>query len=161
MVLRPLGLAFALLAVGACRSPSPPPRPIGSVLVQPFRCADPVTAEAVRNVVIGTLASHTSARIVRDGAAEVVVEGTVTTGSGAVGTGSMLGSPQVVGGAFRGAAGQYVTGVTALVLRDGEILASASWGQALTGEALEPPEHVAAEAAERLLSVLRDHGLPK
>lgn len=159
---RPAILAAMLLA--GCAS-APPANPIRSVRVMPFQCVDPVVGEAVRNIVLGTLSKHSSARIARDGEAEVVVEGTVTMLSGSSGTGRVAGlaygGNAGVGGRYQSTGGDWVSGVTALVLRNGEILTTAAWAQELNSDALRPPEEVAREAASELLSALRSKGLPK
>lgn len=128
--------------------------PITSVLVTPFKCEDPIVADAVRNVFIGFLTKNSNARILREGTADVVVEGTVTaTVGGSSGKGGFSQNESSSGGAF-------VSGVTALVTRNGEVLTSAEWGQALKGgRGLLAPEEVARRGADRLVRELRRHGL--
>jgi hypothetical protein len=126
----------------------------------------PIVAEAVRNVVIGTLLEHTSARIVRDGEAEIVIEGTVTMlrGGSEKGGGGFGVIGVVAGGStsHQGSAGDWISGVTALALRSGALVTSASFGQKLEGNnPLLPAETVAAEFADRLVGALRSKGLPR
>jgi hypothetical protein len=138
-------------SVAACRTPSPAPPPIQAILVKSFQCADPIVAEAVRNVFLGALARESGARILRQGDADVVIEGTVTIGHGAGAESGWKGS--------HASAGEFVSGVTALVLRQGEIVTSAEEGQQLRGVGLKPPEEIAMRVADKLVRALRREGL--
>ena len=126
----------------------PPPPPIKVIRVGAFECDNAVIGKAVRNVFIETLL-HYDARIIKEGDADIVIEGTVTLSHG--GSSSDRGRVSV---------GEYVSGVTSTATRTGEILTSASWGQSLEkGSELLPPETVAREAAENLASALSEKGL--
>ena len=126
----------------------PPPTPIKVIRVGAFECDNAVIAKAVRNVFIETLLKY-DARIIKEGDADVVIEGTVTLSHG--GSSSDRG---------RVSAGEYVSGVTSTATRSGEIITSASWGQSLEkGSELLPPEIVAREAADNLADALTDKGL--
>jgi len=151
-------LVAILLTFGchATRDVSVSAMPITSVLVTPFKCDDPIVAEAVRNVFVGFLTKNSSARILREGTADVVVEGTVTaTVGGSSGSDAWSGREGAAGGVF-------VSGVTALVTRNGEVITSAEWSQALKGgRGLVAPEEVARKTADRLVRELRRHGLSR
>ena len=155
----------AILATGGCRSTSDvfvSAVPITSVLVTPFQCEDPIVAEAVRNVFIGYLTKNSSARIVREGTADVVVEGTVTATVGESSGGSFGRNTSFFGGKKSASGGEFVSGVTALVTRNGDVITSAEWSQALKGgRGLLAPEEVARKAADRLVRELRRHGLSR
>jgi hypothetical protein len=100
--------------------------------------------------------------VVREGEADVVIEGTVTLGMGDSSSVRVGGGQSVIVGKGQSVGGDYVSGVTALVLRGSEVLTSASWGQNLgKGETLLPPESVAREAADRLLKRLFAVGLQR
>ncbi len=151
-------LALCGLFVAGCRTPKTPPpeivpkRPITSIRVGNFQCENAITAQAIRNVFIETLALRSDAKLIREGEADVFIEGTVTIAHGGGSSGK---TKDVVGL-------DYVSGVTSLVLRDGEILTSASWGQVMTnGRELLPPESVARNAADRMLAALLREGLKR
>lgn len=153
-----------VLMLAACRAPDAVrtgPSPIRTVRVETFRCEDPVTGEAVRNVFLGMLAEESRASVVREGAADVVVEGTVTMLTGAAGESRAT----VVGvagtAASQASGGRYVGGVTALALRDGTVLTSASRGQTLGDDDLRSSEQIARDVADRLVDELRERGLAR
>lgn len=138
----------------------PPPPPINTIRIGDFKCDNEITALAVRNVFIEIIGRNRSVKVVREGEADVVVEGTVTYGEGAV-SGNLGGGSNWAASRISGA-GDYVSGVTAVSFRDGEILTSASWGQVIAkGKEILPPELVARHAAERLLGALYRHGLSR
>ena len=150
--------ALCVLFVVGCRttkSPTPeivPKRSITSIRVGNFQCENAITAQAIRNVFIETLALRSEAKLIREGESDVVIEGTVTIARG----GGSSGKTKDVAGV------DYVSGVTSLVLRNGEILTSASWGQVMTnGRELLPPESVARNTAERLFGKLCREGLKR
>ncbi len=161
-----IAVALGVFAIAGCRTPkSPTPeaipkRPITSVRVGDFQCDNAVTAQAVRNVFIEVLALRGDAKIVKEGTADVVIEGTVTTAQGASSSSRIGGGRDVFAGKSQGSGGDYVSGVTSVALRDGEILTSASWGQVIaSGRELLPPESVARTAADRMLAALFREGL--
>ena len=166
-----LGLLFfatVVFTATGCRTPKtpaperPPPRAINSIRVGNFQCDNAVTAQAVRNVFIEVLALRGDAKLVRDGEADVVIEGTVTLAHGGSSSGSLGGGSGWIAGKSQGVGGDYVSGVTSVAMRDGEILTSASWGQVIAkGRELLPPESVARSAAERLFGALYSHGLKR
>ena len=151
-------VALSILVGTGCRtakapvSVAHPKPPITSIRVGEFQCDNSVTGKAVRNVFIEMLALRGEAKVIREGAADVVIEGTVTTAQ-AASTSSRANSSQ-------GSGGDYVSGVTAVAMREGDILTSASWGQIIaSGRAILPPESVAKSAADRLLAALFREGL--
>ena len=100
------------------------------------------------------LSLRSDVKVVREGDADVVLEGTVTTAKAASGS-SRAGKSQESGG-------DYISGVTSIALRNGEILTSASWGQVIaSGRELLPPESVARTAADRMLAALFREGLKR
>ena len=164
-----LALPITLILTGiGCRTPKepspqrPPPRPISVIRIGDFQCENAVTAQAVRNVFIEVISLRGDVKLVREGEADVVIEGTVTSVQAGSSSGHIAGGPNWVGGKSQGVGGDYVSGVTALVLRDGQILFSASWGQVMAkGSELLPPELVARRTAERLLGTLYKEGLKR
>ena len=161
-------LSTLVFTATGCRTPGPPaperppPRAINSIRIGNFQCENAVTAEAVRNVFIEVLALRGDAKLVREGEADVVIEGTVTLAQGGSSSARLGGGPGWVAGKSEGVGGDYVSGVTSLVLRNGEILFSASWGQVMSkGGELLPPELVARRTAERLLGTLYREGLKR
>ena len=127
-----------------------------------FQCENAVTAQAVRNVFIEVISLRGDVKLVREGEADVVIEGTVTSGQAGSSSGHIAGGPNWLGGKSQGVGGDYVSGVTALVLRDGQIWFSASWGQVMSkGSELLPPELVARRTAERLLGTLYKDGMKR
>jgi hypothetical protein len=166
--MNPLGMAClstaVLLLTCSCRTeeqgPSSNSPPINSIRVGTFQCSNEITARAVRNVFAEVLLKHAEVKVVQDGEADVVIEGTVTTSTGSSGSGGVGGGQSLILGRAQNAGGDYVSGVTCLALRNGDIFSSASWGQNLgKGESLLAPETVAREAANRLLSQLFRKGL--
>lgn len=152
-----LVVALGVLVATGCRTPAPepPPKtPITSVRIGNFQCDNAVTSQAVRNVFIEMFALRSDVKIVREGDADVVIEGTVTTAKAE--SGASRGNKSQESG------GDYISGVTSIALRDGEILTSASWGQVIaSGRALLPPESVARTAADRMLAALFREGLKR
>lgn len=164
-----LALAMASF-VPACRSPEPAPqsvnrpapRPINSIRIGKFQCNNEVTAQAVRNVFVEVLARYADVKVVQEGEADIVIEGTITMGMAGSSSSSIGGGNAFIAGKSQGAGGEYVSGVTSLVLRDGEILASASWGQDIgKGSAMMSPESVARRSADRLLPSLLQQGMKR
>ncbi len=157
-------LSLFLVGVG-CRTkapkPVPPPPPqINTIRVGDFQCDNAITAQAVRNVFIEVIGRNRLVKIIREGEADVLIEGTVTSGHAGSSTGSFGAGPNYAAGKSRAVAGEYVSGVTATAIRNGEILTSASWGQVIAkGEELLPPEYVARNAANRLVDWLHRFGL--
>ena len=108
------------------------------------------------------LVRYGDVKVLQEGAADVVLEGTVTVANGDSSSGRIGGGQSLIVGRSQHVAGDYVSGVTSLALRNGEILTSASWGQNFgKGDALLPPESVARRAAERLLDQLYREGLKR
>ena len=164
-------VALGVLAATGCRTPKTPKppvpeipvkKPITSIRVGNFLCADTVTAQAVRNVFIEILMLRGDTKLVREGEADVVIEGTVTTASGESSSSRIGGGRGWVAGKSQGTGGDYISGITSIALRDGEILTSASWGQVIAnGREILPPESVARTAADRMLAVLFHEGLKR
>jgi hypothetical protein len=165
-------LITALLLTGVgCRSskvaattePVPPPPPaINTLRIGDFQCDNAVTAQAVRNVFIEVIGHNRFVKVVREGEADIVIEGTVTTAEAGSSVSSLGAGSNWAAGRSRTTAGQYVSGVTSVAYRKGEILTSASWGQVIAkGEELLPPELVARRAADRLMGSLYRYGLKK
>jgi hypothetical protein len=160
-------IAMALF-VTACASLHPPkqllnrpaPHPINSICVGKFQCANEVTAQAVRNVFLEVLAHYGDVKVVQEGDADVVIQGTVTLANGGSSSGSVGGNGYFIVGKNHSILGDYVSGVTSLALRNGEVLTSASYGQNL-GKGLLPPESVARIAANRLAAELVREGMKR
>ena len=156
-------LILSALLSACAETPTADYPKIQTILVQPFQCSDPVIAAAAQNVFVNVLTSYSTARVVREGPADVVVEGTITFVTGATSQGGVGAS--AVGGTFgafgssRSAAGDYVSGITALATRDGEVIAGANWGQTLGSGKIVAPETVAREVAAALYDRLRKVGL--
>lgn len=167
--------ALLILTIGlfsttvGCRHTEPEPlknrpsvEPINSIRVGKFKCDNEVIGEATRNVYVEMLSRYGDVKVVTEGDADVVVDGTVTLGQGSSSNAGISGSKDFVFGKSKSVGGDYVSGVTALVVRKGEIITSASWGQRLKkGEELLPPEIVARHAADGLLRVLGREGLKR
>lgn len=101
-------------------------------------------------------------RIIQEGDVDVIIEGTVTMSMGGSSSGSIVGGANFISGSDKSAAGYFVSGVTALALRDGGILTSASWGQTIKkGSGIIPPEEVARNGAQRLVDQLAREGLKR
>lgn len=129
----------------------PPTRPINSIRVASFKCDNEVTGQAVRNVFMEMLARYGDVKVVLEGEADVIIEGTVTV--------ALMDSSSSKG---ERVATTYISGVTALAMRDGGVLASSSWGQVLEKKSPSiPPEKIAREAADRLLGQLAREGLKR
>jgi len=168
-VLANIALMLPLVFMTACRSGPPQQllnrpmsRPINSIRVGTFQCENEVTGEAVRNVFLELLARYGDAKVVRAGEADVLVEGTVTLAKWDSGSVRVGGGGDVFAGKGHRVAGDFVSGVTSVVMRDGQVLASASWGQNVgKGNELMAPESVAHRAADRLLGQLSREGLKR
>lgn len=162
-----LVIVLALISVG-CRTatdskpakyePRPvPPRLPTTIKIGKFECENQVTAQATRNVFIETLSRNRSLKIVQEGEAEITVEGTITQAHGGSSGGNLAGGTDWIAGKSQAVVGEFVSGITALAYRKGEILTSASWGQVLSkGAKLLPPEYVAREAAGRLENAIAE-----
>ena len=155
-------LSLLLIGVG-CRTPKnsksseplpQPPPPINIIKIGDFQCENQITAKAVRNVFIEIIGHNRFVKLVREGEADVVIEGTVTY--------AQAGSAGATGARVRIVEGEYVSGVTSIATRNGEIVTSTSFGQVMSkGGELLPPEYVARRAADRLLGELYRHGLKR
>jgi hypothetical protein len=104
--------------------------------------------------------------VLTEGEADVVVAETVTLGASGASASKMsgvaIGGAGGVGGKSRSVEGDYLSGVTALANRNGEIITSASWDQRMQpGGILMPPEEVARNGAVHLLAVLETEGLKR
>lgn len=139
-------------------------QPIRSIRVGKFQCDNETIGESARNVFVELLVDYGDVKVVREGEADVVVEGTVSLANGGASSGATGGfSKNQSGVSFGGQSqidGGYVSGVTSVAVRDGAIIASASWGQ-IFGKKKEflPPQTVAREAAHRLSRKLADAGM--
>jgi hypothetical protein len=160
--------AFAVLVlfVTACASNQhqllnrPTPSPINSIRVGTFQCADEVMGLAVRNVFLEVLGNSGDVKVVQEGDADVVIQGTVTLLRGGSSSGSAGANANFALAENKSSGGDYVSGVTSLALRNGDIITSASFGQSLNkGGRLFPPELVAREAANRLVDQLVCQGM--
>ncbi len=162
---RLLVVSLVLIGVG-CRTPkgpkpteTPPPQ-INTIRVGNFQCDNSVTAQAVRNVFLEVLGRNRFVKLIREGEADVLIEGTVTSGQAGSSNGSFGAGPNWAGGRSSAVAGEYISGVTSTAYRNGEILKSASWGQVIGKNAkILPPEDVARNAANRLVGSLYLCGL--
>jgi hypothetical protein len=149
-------LALCGCATGSNTLPAAAPVPlIKSVLVVPFECTDPIMGEAARNVFLQTLARDTGARVLREGSADVRIEGTVVLFDGGEAKGAAKGAKAKLALSE----GQYVSGITAVATRGGEVIAAANWGQQKRTEGTLPPEFVARVVAEHLTKSLLREGL--
>jgi hypothetical protein len=150
---------FASFATSCAHQPKqllnrPVSHPINSICIGKFQCANEVTEQAVRNVFLEVLANYGDVKVVLEGDADVVIQGTVTLGKG--------GSASAGVGKDQLSVGEYVSGVTSLALRNGEVITSASYGQNIgKGDELRSPEEVAREAANRLADQLVNEGMKK
>src|SRR5947209_2295804 len=107
------------------------PSPINSIRVASFKCNNEITGQAVRNVFMEVLLNYGDVKVIQEGDADVVIEGTVTTSTGTSSSAAIGGGQSIILGKSQNVGGDYVTGVTCLALRSGEIFTSASWGQNL------------------------------
>lgn len=138
----------------------PTPSPINSIRVGTFQCADEVMGLAVRNVFLEVLGNSGDVKVVQEGDADVVIQGTVTILRGGSSSGSAGAYGNFAAAQNKSTAGDYVSGITSLALRNGDIITSASFGQNLDkGGSLFPPELVAREAANRLVDQLVCQGM--
>jgi hypothetical protein len=165
--------ALLILTVGlfsatvGCKHTEPEPlknrpaaRPINSIRVGQFKCDNPITGEAVRNVFIEMIVRKCDTRVVTDGDADVVIEGTVTFAH--VAGNASFGSTSVVVGNGNNVNGGAVSGVTGVARRNGEVITSASWSYPLGKKKdILSPETVARHAAERLIGVMGKEGLKR
>ena len=73
--------ALLILTLAGCRHTEPEPlknrpaaRPINSIRVDQFKCENPITGEAVRNVFVEMLVRRCDTRVVTEGDADVVID---------------------------------------------------------------------------------------
>jgi len=165
--------ALLILTIGlfsttvGCRHTEPEPlknrpaaRPINSIRVGQFKCENPITGEAVRNVFVEMLVRRCDTRVVTEGDADVVIEGTVTFAHVAGNVSG--GGASVVVGNGNNVNGSAVSGVTGVARRDGEVITSASWSYPFGKKKdILSPETVARHAAERLIGVMGKEGLKR
>ena len=88
-IVRIISLVAVGLSVLSCQTqPREPLRnrpelqPINSVRVGDFKCDNEVIGQAVRTVFMELIADYADAKVVREGEADVVIEGTVTLAQG-------------------------------------------------------------------------------
>jgi hypothetical protein len=160
-------LIVTLFAGAACRSrprseapPTPPPPKLETIVVPAFQCRDAVVGEAVRNIFIGVLVRYYDVRVVRQGPADIQLEGTVAVADFSSGDGKFTAFGAGASGKSKSASGEYVSGITALAALKGEIVATSSSAQALS-EKMLTTDALAQQAALRLFASLRAHGLQR
>lgn len=160
------GFLILTLVLGGlgCRTHKPPkpiepPPPITTIRIGKFQCDNAVTAEAVRNVFIEVFGRNHFVKLVREGEAEVVIEGTVTYAEAGSSMSRLGAGPNWAAGKSQATGGEYVSGVTSIAYRNGEIFTSASWGQVMAkGGEILPPELVARKTADKLQASLYPRG---
>jgi hypothetical protein len=125
-------------------------RRVQTVEVAKFNCPDSTVAQAVRMTVIEMLLP-TGLRFVESGG-DAVITGAVTMSTEATSSGLMTASKAVglVGGVESGS-GTYVSGISAHVTMDGEIIAAASTTQG----GRSPPQVLAREHGSELGAIFR------
>lgn len=156
-----LTLIFGGLGCRTSKPPKPiePPPPITTIRIGKFQCDKAVTGEAVRNVFIEVFGRNRFVKLVREGDAEIVIEGTVTYAEAGSSSGRLGAGSNWVAGKSQATGGEYVSGVTSVAYRNGEIFTSASWGQVMAkGGEILPPEMVARKTAEKLQASLYPRG---
>jgi hypothetical protein len=133
---------IVLLTLGGCvkkgeTKNTPPPPPV-KVSISLFKCnCDPATQEAVREAIIDELFTYTNAIPIKSGKADVIFDGAITIQNGAIGysNGFVGGNDNGFAGGKNGggAAGTYMSGLSIEVYKDGELIATHSVGQDLSG----------------------------
>lgn len=164
-----LGLILLLLALSlgaGCRTSKKAKGtelpPINTIRIGDFECENAVTAQAIRNVFIEVIGRNPLVKLTLEGDADVIIEGTVTSAKAGSSASNLGVGPNWAVGKSRSTEGEYVSGVTSVAYKNGEILASASWGQVIAkGGDILPPEYVARRAADRMVSALYRYGLKR
>ena len=131
---------------------------ITSVAVHKFKCTDSIVADAIQSVIIEELL-NLQISVTKSGDADAVIEGTITfqndsvTSSGAY----LSGNANYTSGAAisSGAAGGYVSGVNAQIIKEGVILASTTYTQVRSeGWIPDPAEVMGRQIGRRIRKVL-------
>lgn len=128
---------------------------VKTVRIELFTCDDQIIAEAVRNVFIGELARE-GLDVVRTGAVDIVVTGTITisrdSSSRADSSGFGFGATAGVGGKASSASGNYVSGISCIAEFKEQIVGDGSYTQRMsTGGNYDAPEEMAKRAAKDLI----------
>ena len=131
---------------------------ITSISIHKFMCQDPIVATAIQSMIIEELL-NLPIRVVKSGDADAIIEGTITFSSDAVtSSGAYLGAnANYASGAAvsSGTAGVYVSGINAQIIKDGQILASATFTQVRTHDWIpDPAEVMGRKIGERIRRVL-------
>ena len=138
--------------------------PAGRVVaISSFKCnCDPLVRESVQDTFVDVFFRYTNAKPIKGDSGDIVIVGvlTVEEGSTGVSKGKMSGAGSstfaAVGGSSSGAsaAGNYVSGMTFQVYRNGEMIATYSVGQNLGGGQLVSPISLGTTAATYISTVL-------
>ena len=159
-----------VLIVAGCRStkradnhlipPPPSAPPINTIKIGNFQCGNAIIAQAVHNVFIEVISRNQFVKIIQDGEADIVLNGTVTSAYAGSSMSSLGAAGNWAAGKSSSVVGEYISGITVVATRNGEILTSSSYAQVISkGEKLLPPEYVAREAARRIVDELYRNGL--
>ena len=118
-------------------------------------CQDTIFSKAIKNVIIQELLS-TDIRVLQDSLADAKIELTATMISDMAMGGASSATRTLGVSSFSGSAGGYISGITAQIIKSGEILASITADQTRNSSGNpDPPEEITLELADKLICVLR------
>jgi hypothetical protein len=133
------------------------------VAISPFKCTcDPLIQETLQDTFIDVFFKQTTAKPIKGEEGEITIKGTITMDEGQTGStkGSILGigssSLTTLGGGSSGssASGTYMSGITVQAYKNGELIATYSFGQNLGRGVLLSPIIMATRAANYISTIL-------
>ena len=125
------------------------------VKISQFECQDEAVAQAVRNSIIETLLPL-GIKVVRDGEADAVFEGTITFSEDIVSSEGAVVSEESGSAYGSGTAGRYVSGITVQVVKGNEILAVSTVTQVRTALWIpDPAEVMGRKVGKKIAQILK------
>lgn len=156
-------ISFALLISGCATTSTSQVQPgeeaalkeVQSVYIQLFQSKNTNVAQAVQNVIMEMLLTSNIRVVIDSAKADVTVQGTITFSEDAVASGGAY-IGQTAGGAYAsGTSGHYVSGITARLVRNGEIVGAATETQVRTDLWIpDPPEVMARKIGTEIREML-------
>lgn len=123
---------------------------VKAVMLTEFKCNDEVIARAVKNTIIEMLLP-TDIRIIEEGNADALIKGSITFAYDRVSSGGASISTTGGGAYVSGTEGSYVSGITAQIVIDNQIIGASSVTQVRTDLWIpDPPEVMARKIGKKI-----------
>jgi hypothetical protein len=127
-----------------------------ALFLRQFICQDTIISRAIKNLVIAKFLP-TDIKISNDSATEVKVDVTITSSADFAGGGNAVATGSIGSSAFSSSGGGYVSGITAQLVKNGNVLASVNVSQSRNNSGIpDPPEVLAGSLGDKLVCLLTD-----